>query len=269
MEARGYSIVKLLDGEVAALNQLTTPPARAAWFDTFLAQDLTTRAPPVLPPLPVVQSEPYAFGGVRLDPTTLRAMDGTIVSGGVLATVTASHRLTGRITQGPDWNQNFQTGWIFHYTEAFDDNHVLQSYWCGPFRLNRFGNSVACLQRRHRGLYRFQTQRGQVWLITPDVDIEDNIEEGWFTIEASSTDLLGSLPLQLKVENIRRDRLDLDLIAERDGAQVKIWSGRLTLDQAGQATLPLWNQRLVISREGAGVTARLVADGDGHGLQPQ
>jgi|GEM_PF-3514249 len=279
MRDQGYGRVTLTPDEQASLKAAKSPAARDAWFDAFLAKDLTSRVQvaltPKVPPIAAAVAEPYAIGGLRIDPATIAVAPGAVEAKQSLLTAQAGHRRTAVLKQdfrvsGP-LDIRAEAGAVFHqvsYASGPRGAFSGDTQWCGPVRNNSVRGRISmpnCIWATFDGYQAAAPAGARLWLQGDGAPAGPpaTIRDATLALEESDQDLIGPMELKLRLARLTKAGAMLEAIASRDGETVEVWSGFVTLD-GGQGALPFWGKRLRLTRVGDLVTATL-EEGDGRG----
>jgi hypothetical protein len=273
MHQAGYQVVPITAEEQAAF-QASRAADRQKWFDHLLGQsDFAQRiaAAAAAPTLPEAAPEPFTYGAIRLDPDALTAEAGVVRPGGAVLQGKIAYRRVARLVADVDLfpetggRVRVRAGTPLSQAVFSEEDGTPRSYWCGIARVN---NSdllpiTLCARNDDAGYFAILS-RGPAWLTT-GLNLSDNSsgKPGIYRLE----DLPTPDPLDLAVIVVRvSDRsILLDARVKKGHDTQSVWRKELPLGPSGEAVLPFWTHRLVLSRSNDGVTARFPADGDNRG----
>ena len=272
MKAHGYAKLELNATEAAGVKG-SKGAARDVWFTAFLtAPGLAERvaaARAAVSELPEAPQGPYAFGGLQIDPLSLKLADAVVLQGQGVFTGRATHRSTAQLDQrysvsnalGID--KHAETGAVFHAV----DGGPADTRWCGPF----VNNSVRGVVTLEGCIYDDGEQflvndaNGQPWLAMPGYGPGGFRVATAPALRVSNTDLIGPMDLSLVADRIGKKDISLTLTAWREDKAVIVWRDQARFDANGRVVVPFWPQSLVLQREGDGVRATFQPGGDGRG----
>ncbi len=286
LKGRGYAMVALDRREAAEFAASKDTAGRAAWLEHFSAADLTARidaSRDTLAPLPPAPYAPFAIGALRVDPNSLNLAGGAVAAKGAVVTGKVGHRLTARL-QAPF---TFLTVRVEPGAEfmAFvapapwsDALSPATTTWCtrvkqaahiGPLSLAMLPNLIWCFRDDEQGYGAYGAGReGGDWLPTT-IMTGHWAMSGPIELAIDDKDEIGPLDLVLVVEKVTDKKVTLTAKVTQTGDKPAIvWRGAEAFDPNGRAFLPFWTKSLVLTRDGAGVTARWEA-GDGRGWVDQ
>jgi hypothetical protein len=280
LRGAGFAKVPLTPDEEARLKAAKGQDARNAFYDAFLAQDLTARIEaalvPAVPPFAPAAAEPYAIGGLKLDPATIVVAPQGVAPKQALLTARAVHRRTAVLKEDFKFGDMFdirsKAGAVFHQVSYAADpkgGYTGDTQWCGPV-----GNKAGfigvpyCIWAAFEGYQttRFYDNDAKVWLKGDGGPVHPPglVKGATLTLEESPTDLIGPVDLVLNLVRLTKAGAQVQAVATRDGQRVSVWSGFVKLEN-GAGALPFWDRRLMITRTGKTVDAELVDGGDGRG----
>jgi len=279
MYARGYSHVPMTAEEVEASKTSAAKHDPVGWTQAvydgpdFSARLDAARTPQV-PPLPQAPEESLVYAGLRFDPTNLIPATGVVGRGGQVLAGSVSHRRTGWLSAAlttrpyPSITGEVKEHTIFYQVVLPGEDGPAETYWCGEvIHRNALGSrpNYWCFFSDEDG-YKMVVPGGQRWHAT-FVDANSIRVPGNERMEIleSHDDLVGSMDLALRIAKIGGSAVTLEAVLSKDGKSETIWTGTLPFDAAGNAVLPFWDHRLVVTRSGDGVTVAFTADGDGNG----
>ena len=259
----GYSRLELTPEEDASMRAARSREAKRAWIKAFAAKDWSARiaaAAAVQPKvLPQLTAEPFAVEGVRLDPASLKVADGAVANYHPLLTGALSHRRTAVLQNDLEargmLRLQMKSGAVLYGVDAVGTSSAEQTtLWCGPAEVMLFGRP------RHDSACVFSTDGGgfiipagaNAWMMSPG-DVPKQVKpipitSGTAALSLSDTDTIGPMDLTLEALSVEADRVRLRATASREGKKAPIWTGDLSFDKAGQAVLPFWSKRLVLTR---------------------
>lgn len=278
MRNLGYVELPLTPSEATAYGR----GSHEAWERTFLATDLSARIKamnlPIVPQLPPYRDEPMSHGGLKIDAASLALAgptndgEGTILTGKAVRIRTAT-LVTPIATTDGDIRISAAPGTVFHQIDNRTQREPLlrklSATWCGPVKQSANGvdaDDFFCFTGRDDG-YEIYRPSGQSWYAGP---YKDGLKLPRYTqpikLEERASDDLGPLDLTVEVTDTHIHWIDLAAYVSRDGKKSEIWSRHLVFNSKGEATLPLWNQRLLIARAGEhGSRVKLTLTQDGTG----
>jgi len=278
MRQHGFGKVTLTADEAAGLAAAKSQEARVAWFDSFLAKDLSARVAvalvPAVPPLAPAAAEPYAVGGLRLDPATVKVYAFGIAPKQTVLTATAAHRRTAVLKA--DFpvagllDQRAEVGAVFHQVNySAKEGPIGPTAWCGPVANNSIRGRITmpyCIWSTFDGYRVAQPLSGESWLAGagfagPTLTAPASA----LLLDESDRDLLGAVEISLNLARLTKAGAFLEAVAEHDGKKVVFWEGFVPLNAEGRGELPFWRQRLGIVRTEGALRASLTDDGDGSG----
>jgi hypothetical protein len=278
MRQHGFGKITLTADEAAGLAAAKSQEARGAWFDSFLAKDLSARVAaaliPAVPPFAPAAAEPYAVGGLRLDPATVKVYAFGILPNQMVLTAKASHRRTAvlkadfRVAGLLD--QRAEAGAVFHQVSYRAQAEVPgATAWCGPVANNSIRGRITmpfCIWSTFDGYRVAQPLNGESWLAgagSAGAPVMSPASE--LLLDESDGDLLGPVEVSLNLARLTKAGAFLEAVAAHDGKKVVFWEGFVALDAEGRGELPFWRQRLRIVRKEGALRASLTDDGDGSG----
>lgn len=277
MRQHGFGKIVLTGDEAAGLAAAKSREARSAWFDSFLARDLSARIAasliPAVPPFSPAAPEPYAVGGLRLDPATVKVYAFGILPKQTVLTATAAHRRTGvvkadfRIASLLD--QRAEAGAVFHQVSYGAKGELAATAWCGPVANNSIRGRITmpyCIWSTFDGYRAAQPLNGESWLAgagSAGPPVMAPASE--LLLDESDRDLLGPMEVSLNLARLTKAGAFLEAVAAHEGKKVVFWEGFVALDAEGRGELPFWRQRLRIVRTEGALRASLTDDGDGRG----
>jgi hypothetical protein len=286
MRARGFAAIQLSDPQQQIYQGLPNQAAKAEWEDAFRSS--TTAAAyadamrPKVTPLPSAREEPFVVGAVRFDPLKVKVATTSVKGGDALFVADGYYRLTARvptetllstsINLGKDHPLMVPEGAIYRQTSeggegslgAWEDRTV----WCGPAALR--GKKIdICFRSRPDG-YRFAINPNSPdWypVISPYFELIAPLATASLVLQESPADTAGPSPFQvaLKVDRISEKAIHLRAVAFRGKTEIPFWTGAATFDGSGRAVIPFWTRRLIVTRDGKGISAALEGGGDGSG----
>jgi hypothetical protein len=219
--------------------------------------------------MPDAQDEGFAYGALRFDPSSFVAASGTAGVHGIVITGTASHRQTARnlVDALSDLNQGgyFVAGTILQQAVFADKDGAYRTWWCGAYK-SMMERTPACARNDDQGYVIVQPE-GPPWLTT-GLDLHGAsglADPEAFQIALSPTDLIGPLGFAVAVRKLANASIELEAVVNQGNQYETIWRKTLTFDAGGNAILPFWTHRLVLTRTGTGVAVTFPADGDGKG----
>jgi hypothetical protein len=278
MRQHGFGKITLTVDEATALSAAKTPEARSAWFDSLLAKDLSSRVAaaliPAVPQFAPAVAEPYAIGGLRLDPATVNAYAFGILPNQTVLTATATHRRTAVLKA--DFpvagllDQRAEAGAVFHQVSyGAQGASARATAWCGPVANNSIRGRITmpfCIWSTFDGYRVAQPLSGEAWLAgegSAGQPVMAPAKE--LLLDESDRDLLGPMDVSLNLTRLTKAGAFLQAVAVRDGKKVVFWEGVVALDGEGRGELPFWRQRLRLVRVQGALRASLTDDGDGRG----
>jgi hypothetical protein len=282
LRGAGYARVPLTPNEEAQLKAAKGEDARNAFYDAFLAQDLTARIEaalvPAVPPFAPAAAEPYAIGGLKLDPATIVVAPQGVAPKQALLTARAVHRRTAVLKAdfrlGDMFDIRAEAGAVFHQVSYAADpkgGYTGDTQWCGPVRNNSIYGRISmpyCIWASFEGyqIALFYDHEATDWLKGDGAPIYPPglVKGSTLTLEESPTDLIGPVDLVLNLVRLTKAGAEVKAVATRDGKRVSVWSGFVNLEN-GAGALPFWDKRLMITRTGKVVHSELVDGGDGRG----
>ncbi|WP_024353112.1 hypothetical protein [Brevundimonas naejangsanensis] len=225
---------------------------------------------------------PFVIGGVRLKPEAMTAGQGVISRGGVVLSGPAEYALTGRLSRplnlrAPLINDFAPEGMILHEVEFARTTplgaRTMTRIWCGPIGAPTIWSSkrvTMCLRRgQSTPLEAFWPSTGRPWLgTTMSSGAVGALPAYDFEIERSPSSLLEPLDVRAEIQRLTDAAVTLRIFARKgdEDALILVLSPEF---KDGEAAIPLWSHRLLLTRSDAGVTARFSADGDGEGPTAQ
>ncbi len=253
--------------------------AEAAAADPASNDDAPDQGSTPAPARQGVEPTPFVIGGVKIDPTVLTIGAGELTRGGVVLSGQAEYALTTRLPKpvnlrAPLINDTTPEGLILHQVEFAGvlpvGGRVMTRIWCGPLgRPTVFGNGqrvTMCLRRAAVGGWEaFWPSTGRPWLGTSQMTgtvaalTANDVE-----IDPSPTSLLEPLGVRFEIQRVSDAEITLRLFARLKDEDALIFTVKEAFE-GGRAVVPLWSHRLVLTRTASGVTAALLADGDGKG----
>lgn len=288
MRMKGYAKLTLTEQEEADYAKAGSK-GREDWTQRFVAGDISQRVAaglkPAVPPLPKVNPEPFAIGGLKLEPASLTAASVPVMVKGDLVTGKATHRQVAKAVSALDKKLGLvrigiEPGTAFYavdYRSSADPEQEVSSAWCGETETSGMFGSHApthCLVSDFTG-YRLLMQddyAGQYaprkpWLTGPLSQGPGNflISDGELVLEPSAEDPFGPMDVTLTVAKLGNTDVSLVASAQKDGKSVDVWRGTLPFDAEGRAVLPFWDHRLKLTHKGDAVEVAYTADGDGRG----
>lgn len=280
MRGAGFAKVPLTPDEEARLKTAKGQDGRNAVYDAFLAQDLTARIEaalvPAVPPFAPAAAEPYAIGGLKLDPATIVVAPHGVAPKQALLTARAVHRRTAVLKADFPVSGLLDTraeaGAVFHqvsYAAAPKGGHTGDTQWCGPVRNNSIRGRISnpyCIWATFEGYQTALPYGAKDWLKGDGAPAYPPglVKGATLTLEESPTDLIGPVDLVLNLVRLTKAGAQVEAVATRDGQKVSVWSGFVKLEN-GAGALPFWDKRLTITRTGEAVDPQLVDGGDGRG----
>jgi len=273
MRGRGYGRIELTPSEAAAAQAAKSPAEKQAWLDTFLSSDLSSRIARALKAPPTINRlspKPFEIAALKIDENSLRLADKPVAVGDVILTGTATHRLTGTISQGPSTDIVVPVGAPYHYMEITTPNsgggYWTQTWWCGPLHHSGFLNRVVCLSPKDADHFYMKSDYGADWLVYPKQGSNDpDVESGYFSIKESESDLIGPMHIQMLLRDVKTDSVDLEIRAEQSGKWVKAWAGRAPMSSKGEVIIPFWNRSLLLQQNPSNFVASFEAAGGDQG----
>ncbi|VDC50148.1 MULTISPECIES: hypothetical protein [Brevundimonas] len=233
--------------------------------------EILTRPPEELQPTE------FVVGGVRFDPSALVVDGSPLGPRGVLAKGTMSHARTGRVTQdiemGTMLNARIPAGAAAHQVEIFRGLALggrTSRFWCASVSaLTVFGrqnDQLTCFRRAGEGYEGVWPDQGRTWLATTDQSTTPVFRRAdALHIEESEIDLIGPMEVRLEIQRIVRDLITVRIFARRDEQDALVMTVTRLVEN-GQAVIPMWSHRLVLTVADGKAQASLTADGDGEGL---
>lgn len=225
---------------------------------------------------------PFVIGGVRLKPEAMAAGQGVIGRGGVVLSGPAEYAVTGRLSKtlnlrAPLINDFAPEGMILHEVEFARTTplgaRTMTRIWCGPIGEPTIWSSKRVTMCLRRGvatpLEAFWPSTGRPWLgTTMSSGAVGALPAHDFEIERSPTSLLDPLDVRAEIHRLTDTAITLRIFArkENEDALILVLSPEF---KDGEASIPLWSHHLLLTRSGAGVTARFSANGDGEGPTAQ
>ena len=286
MLSLGYTRLPLNESESQAMRAAHGPDAKKAWIRAFVAQDQSARIAEAAANsmvLPQLAPEPFAVGGVRLDPATIKLTDGAQQDGRPLLTVQAAHRRTAVLASDVEGRAvlrlRLKGGATLYAVDAIGSASPEQAtLWCGTASVVAFGRekpSGACVFNTDQGGALIPADPDAAWMMSPE-DIPAQVRPGSITtgqlaLTPADGDTIGPMDVSIEASWINDSGVTLRATATRDGRKVRIWTRKLPFDAQGHAVLPFWSKRLVLARsydrpaDRYFVTASLTEDGDGTG----
>lgn len=281
MRNLGYVELPLTPDEAATYKKLSLRD-RAGWEATFLSSDLEARVKavvtPKVPRLPGYRDEPMEQGGLKIEAETLVLAASQIDETGNVVTGTAIRSRTATLitpleTKDGPVRIAADAGTVFHQVDYRPQSEPLLrtdgATWCGPVRQMSGGNVAKdfyCFTGFDDG-YRIYRPTGQAWMAGPYADgfmLPSYTSE--IKLEEREQDDLGPLDFSIAVNEINHRSVDLAAYVKHAGKRVLVFKRRVEFATNGQAILPLWTMRLILTRTAhGGVTAELKQDGDGKG----
>lgn len=251
---------------IAALFLLTTTSAahaQAQQPDQAARLVIRTAPPPT----------PFVMGGVRLDVERLTVASGPVRRGGAVLSGTADHAetatLAGELRLRDALGRSVAAAGTPLFRVEFVEDDAAVSVWCGNMGRKGLFNTpgpVLCMFGEAADGQAFMSLAARPWLMTSQRAQNSPLHYEGLQLTPSATDLFGPMDLRLSVSRVRRTSVDLALIASREGDDMVVM--RLTTPVVdGQAVLPLWSHRLILTVAGDTVTPTLSADGGGAGPQ--
>ncbi len=219
----------------------------------------------------------FVIGGVRFDPTALVVDTAPQGPRGVVARGVMNHALTGRVTQdvemGSMLNARIPAGTAAHQVEIFRELALggrTTRFWCAPVSaLTVFGrqnDQLTCFRRAGDGYEGVWPNQGRSWLATTDQSATPVLRRAEaLHIEESQTDLIGPMEVRIEVQRIVRDLITVRIFARRDEQDALVMTVTRLIEN-GQAVIPMWSHRLILTVADGMAKATLTADGDGQGL---
>ena len=278
MKKAGYTEVHFADEEMKTLATAKSKDAKRAWLDKFYAGDMALRIEVakrgVVPPLPDAVEEPFAIGGLKINPAALKPAADPVGAGEAALTGQAGHRRTGRLVHAVEVagvsHPRADANTIFHEVVYAAADDPARTYWCGMMlRKPLVGpeTDLDCVSTNEKG-YLLQQSAGEPWLASVPAKWtpffwKDSTAD--FSIAESQDDLLGPVPFSLIVKRLTRSGVALSAEAATGGKTVVFWTGTVTFGPDGKAILPFWTHRLVFTRADDKVLVALAADGQGKG----
>jgi len=279
MHNLGYRKLHLTPDETKAYARLGLRE-KHDWERKFLDSDLGDRIKaatvvPVVPRLPDYQDAPRRTGGLQLD--ELAAVAGDVHEGQNLLTGTARRVRTAVLVTPIETKDGAvrvaaDPGTVFHqvdYRRQADPELRLDgATWCGPVRQLSNGLSAKdfyCFTGRDNGYEVFRPS-GQPWLAGPySGGFSLPVYAEPITLQERAQDDLGPLEFAIRADEITARHLRLSAVVAHSGKHVVLWVRQFAWDKAGKAVLPLWDQKLTLTRlSDKAVKAELTNDGDGH-----
>jgi hypothetical protein len=282
MRNLGYVALPLTPDEDRAYRHIWVG-AKEAWERKFLAQDLSARLGDVVarsvPRLPPYRDEPMTQGGLKIDVGSLVTVTGPVGSKGDVLTGKASRWRTAVLAEPFETTGGFvqlagAPGAVFYQVDYRPQLEPLLrpdgATWCGPV------TQTASQGKSSAEVYCFTSR---------DYDYEINQATGysWYSgapgsgftlppfakpiiLKERAEDDLSAFDFGVRAAAIKNDHVDLEAYVRRNGDEVVIWNRRLKFDSSGVAVLPLWADRLVLTRgEATTLSVALDQKGDGHG----
>jgi len=278
MRQHGFGKITLTADEATALAAAKSPEARSAWFDSLLAKDLSARVAaaliPAVPPFAPAEAEPYAVGGLRLDPATVNAYAFGILPNQTVLTATAMHRRTAVLKAdfqvGNLLDQRAEAGAVFHQVSyGAKGAPAGATAWCGPVANNSIRGRITmpfCIWSTFDGYRVAQPLSAESWLAgAGSAGQPATAPATELLLDESDRDLLGPMDVSLNLTRLTKAGAFLQAVAVRDGKKVVFWEGFVALDAEGRGELPFWRQRLKLVRTQGALRASLTDDGDGRG----
>jgi len=278
MRQHGFGKITLTPDEAAGLAAAKSPEARSAWFESFLTRDLSARVAaaliPAVPAFAPAAAEPYAVGGLRLDPATVKAYAFGILPNQTVLTATATHRRTAVLKAdfpvASLLDQRAEAGAVFHQVSyGATGAPAGATAWCGPVANNSIRGRITmpfCIWSTFDGYRVAQPLSAESWLAgagSAGQPVMAPASE--LLLEESDRDLLGPMEVSLNLTRLTKAGAFLQAVAARDGKKVVFWEGFVALNAEGRGELPFWRQRLRIARVEGALRASLTDDGDGKG----
>jgi hypothetical protein len=258
---------------MAAIKQ---PELASAWVGRFYERpDFAGRLANVtgmrLPEADV--SEPFAYGAMRLDPSSLALPSGVVPVNGAVVSGKASHRATGRLLRdvaSPYYNDGHMLAERpLEEAVLSGEGDTPHTYWCGAHNFkNTFQVQPACLRNDADGGFVMIYPEGADWIATGiEPQSAATVPSGPDVVffEQSPSDLVGPFDFTMVVLKLTDQSVTLRAVVTRGDDDETLWKDTLSLDPDGKAALPFWSHRLVLTRTGNGVSVTFPSDGDGTG----
>lgn len=143
-------------------------------------------------------------------------------------------------------------------------------FWCASVSaLTVFGrqnDQLTCFRRAGEGYEGVWPDQGRTWLATTDQSTTPVFRRAdALHIEESEIDLIGPMEVRLEIQRIVRDLITVRIFARRDEQDALVMTVTRLVEN-GQAVIPMWSHRLVLTVADGKAQASLTADGDGEGL---
>jgi hypothetical protein len=261
MHVKGYHQMAITAQEDADLHGQGAPEKRAAWLERFYArpdfnQRLTdaVRLPTRLPAVSEGRPPSTVFGSLQFDPSKLYAPSGEVKGDGAVLAGPVGHWRTA--TLKTDVTLKGVKDGVVHagaplQLAALDD--AAWPYWCTAEADNH-----VCL-RMEGDYYVSILAKGPSWAavsMARNASESGDIDDADIALTEGAADAVGPVDFTLEMRNLTNKSVSLVAIGRRGGEQHQFWRNDLDFDAKGEASLRIWNYRLVLTRTKGGVTAR-------------
>lgn len=284
MRARGFAKTQLSDEQQKTYRSLNDDAARAQWQDAFRAdmtsEDYVEALKPKATPLPSARDEPFVVGLVRFNVDRVKVSSSPIYAGGAILVTDGHYRQTAKVKYRTLLATLSALGRSYPLVVKADAIYI-QTYegrpgalgpwedktvWCGPVEM-RGKPGTMCFRSTFEG-YQFQpTEPDWFPQIGPVLELNKPLTPASLVLDELPVDLSAPPPFEvsLRVDRISKKAVELSAVARRDKTQIPFWKGATLFDGSGRAVLPFWTSRLIMTREGKGISVVLQEGGDGTG----
>jgi hypothetical protein len=260
LHAKGFHKFALTPKEESDQRRMESPQKQAAWLESVYARpdfaqrvEQASRPPSRLPAASDDAPPSTVFGSLQFDPAKLTAAPGVVKGNGAVLSGPVGHWRTAKL-KSDAYLPGVQGG-VLHAGAPFQLASLDQTpYWCTAAATE----THLCL-RMEGDYYVALAAGGTPWWANapkPNALESGEIDESDVTLVEGADDAVGPVDFGLEIRSLSNKSVSLVAVGKRGAEQHEFWRNDLDFNDKGEASLGLWNYRLVLTRSGGGVTAR-------------